>query len=133
MTRAGQHQREPEPLSPFITRCCRSASISSSNRNSASMVSTSVVVSPIFFALWMQKHRRTTAPFGVPSILRASSSGSCDSKSRLQRASLVALVRWGVAADDLPYDALENLFNLEDASASPLSKILLKWLSCAPL
>jgi hypothetical protein len=38
-----------------------------------------------------------------------------------------------VAADDLPYDALENLFNLEDASASPLSKILLKWLSRATL
>jgi uncharacterized repeat protein (TIGR01451 family) len=36
-----------------------------STRNSSSVMSASVIVSPMFFAFRMRKHRRTRAPFGV--------------------------------------------------------------------
>jgi DNA-binding winged helix-turn-helix (wHTH) protein len=54
-----------QPLFEGFPGDCRSASISSSTRNSSSVISASVIVSPMFFALRMRKHRRTRAPFGV--------------------------------------------------------------------
>ncbi len=38
-----------------------------------------------------------------------------------------------MAADDLPSEALSNLYKLEDASSSTVSRFLVKWLSRIPL
>jgi hypothetical protein len=36
-------------------------------------------------------------------------------------------------ADDLPYDALKKQYKLEDASVSPVNRILFRWLAKVPM
>src|ERR1035441_444517 len=63
------------PPSPLLICSWRSASNSSSTRNSSSVMSASVIVSPILFAFRSRKHRRTRAPFGVSNASSSRSLG----------------------------------------------------------
>jgi len=61
----GRYRKLPLLPSPLLTCFWRSASISSNTRNSSSVMSASVIVSPMLFAFKKRKHRRTRVPFGV--------------------------------------------------------------------